>query len=255
MRLLRTMVVVAAGLVLAGAARAADPCAAPASVWGPLPVLAQSAHAITMAHRLEVVALGSSSTAGTGASSPAMTYPAQLATLLRRRFPDVAIEVVNKGVPGETVGQNLARLERDVLALRPDLVIWQVGTNDALRGIDPATVAAQLKEGIARIEAGGGEVVLMEAQFFPNGPPSPAIAPMMAMVQATGHETGLAVLPRQALMRYWLESKQLPAEALVGRDGLHMTDVSYRCLAERIADLFPAVPAEQPLLHAVAATP
>ncbi|HET6469721.1 MAG TPA: GDSL-type esterase/lipase family protein [Geminicoccaceae bacterium] len=241
-------------LLLGSAALAADPCAAPAAVWGRFPPLAESGRSIAFEHTLTVVALGSSSTEGTGASAPAMAYPAQLDSLLQRRLPDVRVSVLNKGVLGETVAQNLARLERDALAHGPDLVIWQVGTNDAFQHVDPAIVASQLREGIARIKARGSDVVLMESQFFPIRPPPPELSRMIETVRAVGRDAGVTVLPRYALMRHWLEAKQLPAEALVGADGLHMTDASYHCLAERVADLFPtASPA--PLVHPVAAGP
>ena len=76
---------------------------------------------------LVIVAIGSSSTQGVGASDQAHTYPALLAEELRRRWPRLAVTVVNKGVGGENAEQMLARFTRDVLPYHPQLVIWQTG--------------------------------------------------------------------------------------------------------------------------------
>ena len=100
--------------------------------------------------------MGSSSTAGIGASSPAATYPSRLEAELRKRFPDIDIRVINRGKGGEDAPEELVRLERDVVADDPDLVIWQIGTNAALRRLDPAVERDVLRRGIALIKESGG---------------------------------------------------------------------------------------------------
>jgi acyl-CoA thioesterase I len=87
---------------------------------------------------LTIVALGSSSTEGAGASSPQASYPTQLEARLRGKLPGVELRVINAGKSGETSQEMLARLESDVLAHDPDLVIWQAGGNEVLLGRDPA---------------------------------------------------------------------------------------------------------------------
>src|SRR3954465_4417867 len=78
---------------------------------------------------IKVVAVGSSSTAGAGASSSSATYPSRLAVYLQRNFPDNFITVVNRGVNGDEATNMVLRFERDVVGQTPDLVLWQVGTN------------------------------------------------------------------------------------------------------------------------------
>src|SRR6185312_1463932 len=95
--------------------------------------LLRTSLALTAGDPLVIVAIGSSSTAGVGASSPAASYPSQLEADLRARFPGVPITVLNRGIGGEEAPQMLARFDRDVIAEKPDLVLWQVGTNGVLR--------------------------------------------------------------------------------------------------------------------------
>jgi acyl-CoA thioesterase-1 len=93
--------------------------------------LPNTARAIRRGEALVIVAIGSSSTQGVGASDQAHTYPALLAEELRRRWPRLAVTVVNKG-GGETADLMLARFTRDVLPYRPQLVIWQTGSNSVV---------------------------------------------------------------------------------------------------------------------------
>ena len=135
---------------------------------------------------------------------------------------------------------NLARFDRDVLAAHPDLVIWQVGTNDAFTGVAAATLRSQLLDGIARVREAGADLVLMDPQPLPQAQRETAVEAVQVVLAATAREADVPLLPRHQLMRYWLTSGQIGAGSLLGADGLHMTDASYRCLAERVADLLPA---------------
>jgi len=101
------------------------------------------------AHRFVViVALGSSSTAGAGASSAEATYPSRLMAELARRLPTQSIIVLNRGIGGERAVDMLARFDESVAAERPDLVLWQLGTNAVLRGYEHSKSAALIHEGI-----------------------------------------------------------------------------------------------------------
>ncbi len=227
-------------LIVAVPGQARDICAADPAVWGAFPVLPRATRALAVERRLTVVAVGSSSTEGIGASSPERAYPAQLEGLLRERFPDAKVAVVNRGVSGETVADNLARLQADAIDLRPDVVIWQVGTNDALLGVPAAELAAGLQAGIGRLRAAGADVVLLGPQPVTRPDWERALVPVRGLLRDVATASATPLLSRHRLMSHWLASGRFPPEALLGPDGLHMTDSSYRCLAERIADLFPA---------------
>ena len=132
------LALVAGGGAPASAAhtKAQGRCAAPAALEQLRPAPLHTVARLAQGAPVVVVAIGSSSTEGIGASSPSGSYPARLQLRLRQHCPTCAIDVINKGVGGETVDQTLARFDRDVLAYRPHLVIWQVGSNDILRGED-----------------------------------------------------------------------------------------------------------------------
>ena len=97
-----------------------------------------------------IVAFGSSSTQGYGSTSPDFTYPNRLAAQLRRQYPTADITVVNRGKGGEDAPEMMKRLQTEVIDMKPDLVIWQVGTNAVLRNLDPAETIKLVEEGIAQ---------------------------------------------------------------------------------------------------------
>src|SRR5262245_40844120 len=110
-------------------------CIAPAESARFTRRLPRLAERVAQRRPINIVAVGSSSTAGVGASSSAATYPARLEVLLRERTPGVGmINVLNRGVGGEEIRDMLARFDRDVTAERPDLVLWQLCTNSVLHG-------------------------------------------------------------------------------------------------------------------------
>src|SRR5262249_46522813 len=96
---------------------------------------------------IKIVARAPSSPSGAGASTPAASYPSRLAEELARHFPGHDITVLNRGVNGEEAANMLARLDTAVIAEKPDLVLWQVGTNSVLRGKALPPHASLLHEG------------------------------------------------------------------------------------------------------------
>jgi lysophospholipase L1-like esterase len=230
--------IAALSVVLAPAGRSAragiDRCTAPSELTSLGVPLAQTARRLREGGPLTIVALGSSSTEGVGASRPENSYPSRLALVLKAWFPGVAIRVVNRGVGGETAPQMAARIERDVLPERPDLVIWQVGTNIVIRDQDPLAEADALHDGIARLRAAGSDIVLMDLQYAPAVLMHAQYREMLHVLAAIARSEDIALFHRFAVMRHWAEEGRMPIPVMLGADRLHMTDASYDCLARQV---------------------
>jgi len=196
-----------------------------------LPLLRTSVR-ISAGLPLRIVAIGSSSTYGTGASTTAQSYPNQLEAELRRHFPGHALTVFNRGVGGEEARDMLARFQTGVIAERPHLVLWQIGTNSLLRGrpLDPHV--AVLEDGIARLKAIHADVVLLNPQFVPKVIAKADAEDMVDLIAAIAKTEKVDLFDRYALMRRWHEVEHLPFESFVSPDGLHMNDWGYNCLAK-----------------------
>jgi lysophospholipase L1-like esterase len=238
-QLLRAAFLIAgASFVLPGFAQAqsaaAPPlvCAAPPDLTRLEFPLARTAGRIAAGESITIVAVGSSSTAGAGASAPAMSYPSRLEAELKLRFPGVPITVLNRGVNGEDAAQMMARFDRDVLAEDPDLVLWQVGTNAVLRDETAAEEAPLLRDGIARLKAANAEVVLMDPQYAPKVLAKPDAERMVDLIGATARDQRIGNFRRFAVMRQWHEADRVPFDATLSPDGLHMNDWGYGCVAK-----------------------
>jgi acyl-CoA thioesterase-1 len=197
----------------------------------PLP---RTARLLVSGQPIKIVALGSSSTFGAGASTPAACYPSRLAEELVRRFPGHRFTVLNRGVNGEDVSNMLARLDTAVIREKPDLVLWQVGTNSVLDGKAVQPHAALLRAGLARLKAIGADVILIDPQYAPKVIAKRNADAMVSLIAATAKAEHVSLFHRFDLMRHWHETEHLPFKAFVSPDGVHMNDWSYACLAKAL---------------------
>jgi acyl-CoA thioesterase I len=197
----------------------------------PLP---RTARQLASGKPIKIVALGSSSTYGAGASSSAAAYPTRLAEELTRRFPGHEFIVLNRGVNGEEIDDMLQRLDKAVIAEHPDLVLWQVGTNSVLRDQALPPHIGKLHDGFMRLKTTGADVVLIDPQYAPKVIAKHNCDGMVSLISATARAEHIGVFHRFELMRHWYSVEHLPFETFVSPDGLHMNDWSYACLAKAL---------------------
>ena len=184
-----------------------------------------------------IVAFGSSSTQGYGATSPDFNYPNRLAAQLHRQYSTADITVVNRGKGGEDAPEMMKRLQTEVIDMKPDLVIWQVGTNAVLRNLDPAETAKVVEEGVTKIQAAGADLVLVDPQYSPRVNERPESAGMLVnLLGKVAELRHVGIFPRFEVMRDWHEKQSIPMDNFVIADGLHMNDWGYACFAQLLGD-------------------
>lgn len=210
-----------------------DACAVPQELLGFTGGLDRTRARIAGGGAATILAIGSSSTEGVGASDAGHTYPARLAVHLASRVPGAAVRVVNRGVGGEVVATTAARLRTEVAAVRPDLVIWQVGTNDAVRGVGLDTMAAIVEDGLVWLEAQGIDAVLMDPQFYPRIADNAGYRQAVTVIADLAARHGVPLVRRFDAMRYWAGRPQ--PVSMLWRDAFHMNDQGYECIAGMIA--------------------
>lgn len=189
--------------------------------------------------RLTILAMGSSSIEGAGASRPDLAFVPLLEAGLERRLPGVEVTVINKGIGGETAKETADRLAHEVAANRPDLVIWQLGTNDVLRDRPLDDVFADFRRGEAILDRAGVDVLLIDPQRLPEGTANPsyrgrnpALGALSRLIDLEGGRVGYAVLHRFAAMSDWTGLER----GGVGPDDLHLNDEGYACWAAITAE-------------------
>jgi acyl-CoA thioesterase I len=246
---------VAAAVFLAAAvgvanAQTAPQCAIPNDIIRLAQPLKHVATKLAAGQPITIVAIGSSSTAGAGASTPAASYPSRLQVYLTEKFPRQKFNIVNRGVNGEEIKDMLARLDATVLSEKPDLVLWQLGTNSVLRD-HPLDHGAAIREGVSRIKLAGADVVLIDPQFAPKVIAKVQCGDMVKLIGATAKSENVSLFQRYELMRHWNVTSGMSFDKFISADGLHLNDWSYDCWAKGLAGAI-AEAATRPVLSATA---
>lgn len=207
-------------------------CSAPAELSRLGQPLVHTGRLLAAGQPIKIVAIGSSSTAGAGASSPAASYPSRLAVELKAKFPGHDITVINRGVNGEEAAEMVARFQAGVIAEKPDLVLWQVGTNAVLRDHPLSPASSLIEEGVAQLKAAGADVILIDPQFAPKVIAKSMAAKMVELLAIKAKQYNVNLFQRFAVMRDWRERQGIAFETFVSSDQLHMNDWSYACVAK-----------------------
>ncbi len=213
------------------------PCSSPKGTSKTMGSLPHVAGKLIAGKPVTIIAFGSSSTQGFGSSAPEFTYPNRLAAQLKRQYPTADIVVLNRGKGGEDANEMMRRLQTEVIDMKPDLVIWQVGTNAVLRDLDQGEAAKLIEDGVARIQAAGSDIVLVDPQYSPRvNEKAESASKMVKLLARIAELRKVGIFPRFEVMRNWHEKQSIPIETFVIPDGLHMNDWGYACFAQLLGD-------------------
>ena len=182
-----------------------------------------------------VVALGSSTTMSHLASDRAHSYPAVLQARLNESLSFAHVAVLNRGVGGQDAAEEVSRMEADVLAVRPVLVIWQVGANGVLHHTNPELFEDLVETGIRRLQRAKVDVVLMDNQRAPAILDAPDHAKLEQALADAVKKTGASLFSRERLMDDW-QRAGYPYDLFIGRDQLHHNDRGYVCVARALSE-------------------
>ena len=217
----------------AAASSAAETCLAvnqDLTLGAPLP---RTAAMFKSRSPLTIVAIGSSSTVGLWMSDPAATYPEVMKKEIERLYPTAQIKIVNSGRNGDTIPGNVARFERDVFAHKPDIVVWQLGSNDLTWMESIEGLTKKIADGVAALRANGADVILMDQQYTPVILAS-QYSKMQAAIASAAEQYRVAFFPRFELMQKAVKSG-VAIFALSSIDGLHMSREGYDCIGRALA--------------------
>lgn len=208
-------------------------CQAPSSdIAAPAPLPGFTA-ALATRKAAKILAIGSSSTVGVGASSRARNYPAQLTDILERALKGVDVAIVNRGVSGEVAATTAERLRSEAAVEKPDLVLWQLGTNDALARVPVEDFEATVRTTIAWLKQSGIDVVLVGLQYTPQFARDDNYRAMREALQAIASSENILYVRRYDAMQFIARARAAPP--MVAGDDLHLNDLGYRCMAEHVA--------------------
>jgi lysophospholipase L1-like esterase len=220
-------------LTVAGFARAEDAqtCEVPAYLLTTDSTLSKVADAIKLARPLNVLVVGSRSS--TILSSEASAYPAKLQAALKERLPSIPVTLSVELQTGKTAEDVAAGLVKLVEAKRPTLVIWQTGTVDAMRSVDPDDFRGAVDEGVVALQNAGADVVMVNLQYSPRTETMISAPPYLDNMRVVAQQHDVPLFDRFAIMRHWNEAGDFDLFSNV-----HGTDMAKRvhaCLGRALS--------------------
>jgi hypothetical protein len=196
-----------AALSAAGLARAEDapqPCDVPAYLLTSESALPKVADAVKNGQPLNILVVGSRSS--TIASSESSAYPARLQAALKEKLPQTQVNLSVELQTSKTAEEVDTSLVKLVEAKKPTLVIWQTGTVDAMRSIDPDDFRSAVDEGVAAVQNAGADVVLINLQYSPRTETMISAPPYLDNLRVVAQQHEVPLFDRFAIMRHWNEA-------------------------------------------------
>jgi len=195
-----------AGVLTVAPARAEDSpqtCEVPAYLLASESSLPKVAEAVKTGGKLDILVVGSrSSTINTPDGT---AYPGRLEVMLREKLPSVKVNVNVELQVKKTAEEVAASLAKLVEGKKPTLVIWQTGTVDAMRSVDPDDFRAAVDDGVAALQSAGTDVILMNLQYSPRTETMISAAPYIDNMRVVAQQHDVPLFDRFAVMRHWNE--------------------------------------------------
>ena len=197
--------------------------------------LSRAAVAIASRHELKVAVAGSTSSILAGPGGTRAAYPVTLQSALSQRLPEVAVTVVNTAKPRQTAAEMQEDFGRLLAAQKPDLVIWQTGTADAMRGIDVDQFRAALEKGIDQLHTGGADVLLMNMQYSPRTESMIAADNYAEIMRGVALREEIPIFDRLAVMKEWNDEGTFDLSTTTKNS--EMAEQVHVCIGRLLADL------------------
>jgi GDSL-like Lipase/Acylhydrolase family len=197
--------------------------------------LKRVAEAVAKDRRLTIAVVGTGSSALAGPNGPPSAYPARLEAALKQRLPSVAVKVVTL-VRTRMTADDLAKgMDKLLVDEKPDLVIWQTGTLDAIRRIEPDDFRAALDEGVETLHKGGADVILMNMQYSPRTDIMVPLGPYADNMRVVAQQHEIPLFDRLGIMRHWSDIGAFDLYA-AGKDNVLAHKV-HDCIGRAIASM------------------
>jgi GDSL-like lipase/acylhydrolase family protein len=218
-----------------GLAAERPPCAVPDYLLFSDSQLKRVFGAVTKERQLAISVVGTGSSALAGPDGPRSAYPARLEAALGQKLPGIGVKVVTLLRTRQTV-EDLARgMDKLLIDEKPNLVVWQAGTVDAIRRLDLDGFEAALKDGVDRLHKGGSDVILMNQQYSPRTESMISVGPYADVIRVVAQQRSVPLFDRLGIMRHWSDVGAFDLYA-AGKDNVLAQRV-HDCIGRAIATL------------------
>jgi hypothetical protein len=222
-----------AGVLASAPAWAADvpSCDVPAYLLTTESSLSKVADTLKSGRKLDILVVGSRSS--TIAAADGTAYPGRLQSILREKLPAATVNVTVELQPKKTAEEVAAGLGKLVEDRKPALVIWQTGTYDAIKSIDPDEFRTAIDEGVVAVQQAGADVLLMNLQYSPRTETMITPAPYLDNMRVVAQQHDIPLFDRFAIMRQWNESGEF--DLFSTSHGIDLAKRVHNCLARALS--------------------
>jgi len=230
--------IVLAGLLTAAPARAEDvpeSCEVPDYLLTSESSLPKVADAIKNNRSLDILVIGSrSSTINAPINSPeASAYPGRLQVALMQKLPSITVNVSVEIQAKKTAEEIATGLSKLMEGKKPTLVIWQTGTVDAVRSVDPDDFRAAVDAGVIALQEAGADVILMNPQYSPRTETMISAPPYLDNMRVVAQQHDVPLFDRFAIMQHWNESGEFDLFSTF--HGVELAKRVHNCLGRALA--------------------
>lgn len=227
-----------ASLLAAAPARAEDvpeSCEVPDSLLTSESALPKVADAVKSGHSLEILVVGSRSSTINAPmnSSEVSAYPGRLQVALKEKLPSIAVNVSVEIQAKKTAEEVVPGLAKLMESKKPTLVIWQTGTVDAVRSVDPDDFRAAVDEGVVALQEAGADVILMNSQYSPRTETMISAPPYLDSMRVVAQQHDVPLFDRFEVMRHWAELGEFDLFSAV--HGVELAKRVHNCLGRALA--------------------
>jgi hypothetical protein len=175
-------------------------------------------------------------TANPQPSRAPMTYPARLEAELKRRMPGREVRVAVRNLPDESAAEMVLELKASLAQERPSLVIWQVGTVDAMRNLNVESFGEALSEGIGLVHDMGSDIIVMDMQYSLQTTQLINFQPYVDYIDWVTQNHDVFHFPRYDIMRHWVEDGQVDFNTETPEAKQRSFTFVHNCLGKLLAD-------------------
>jgi hypothetical protein len=230
--------IVLAGLLTAAPARAEDApesCEVPDYLLASESALPKVADAIKTGHSLDILVIGSRSSTinPTLNTSEVSAYPGRLQVALKQKLPSIEVNLSIEIQAKKTAEEVAPGLPKLMEGKKPTLVIWQTGTVDAMRSVDPEDFRTAVDEGVAALQEAGADVILINPQYSPRTETMISASPYLDNMRVVAQKREIPLFDRFAIMRHWADSGEFDLFSTF--HGIELAKRVHNCLGRALA--------------------
>jgi lysophospholipase L1-like esterase len=231
----------------APAAAAAPTCEVPDYLLSSDSALPKVAEVIKSGGSLNILVIGSrSSTINVnGGAAETAAYPGQMQAALKEKLSSVAVSVSVEIQSKKTAEEIVASLPKLLEGKKPTLVVWQTGTVDAMRSVDPDDFRSAVGEGVVALQNAGADVLLINPQYSPRTETMISAPPYLDNMRVVAQEHDVPLFDRFAIMKNWSESGDFDLFSAV--HGAELAKRVHNCLGRALSQFILAAAHPKPV--------